>query len=300
MKQFIKEHPWRLESVPFVIVLIALFLPLVHRHELMVNAGPLRQLWHGFTPAQSWWLHWALRVCMVIGIWLLGIQSNALWVRLELSKRVNYWAPPCAAIMAVAGWFCCWWHFCSLWTVAIVVAPILQILIDLTRRPTPKRDAAGSTVMASISRSEPFYYREDCGLTCRSLLGTIGNVGIMLGLVSVTGQWMPLAVIVPAAIIMNFSRLTFTITHDRITARVGGIQRIDIPMKDIISHGVHEHRPLEGRHHGWGNKIDGMITVTPRTGPCVRIETRDGKAYLLGMNHPEEVCRAISKIIVAD
>lgn len=299
MKQFIKEHPWRLEIVPFVIVAAAIVLPLVYRPEIMASAGPPRQLWHGLNPAQSWWLHWALRVCMVVGIWLLEIQSNALWVRLELSKRVNYWAPPCAAIMAVAGWLCCWWHFRTLWIVAIVVAPILQILIDLTRRPTPKEDTAGSTAMASISASEPFYYREDCGFTCRSVLGTIGNVGIMMGLVSVTGQWMPLAVIVPAAIIMNFSRLTFTITHERITVRVG-VRHVNIEMNDIASCRIHDYRPFEGRHHGWGHKIDGMITITPRTGSCIRIETRNGKAYLLGMNHPEEVCRAISKIIATD
>jgi hypothetical protein len=312
MKQFIKQHPWRLEIVPLVVFATAVILPLVHRHELMASAGSLPLLWPAQNAVQNWWLHHALRLCLLMSPWLVIAQANHEWAQMERRKKINYRVPPYTAFIALAGWFCSQWNFGSLWIALMVISPILQYMIEVTRPfvPRPDEEPLKQASLEGIKPGEQFYYSENRGFGSSLWLIFVFGCCAALGVASFSewnGGLRMTPTLIVVMIIATSTRVAFVVTNDYISAgdgtRLPILRKLGrsarIRLEDIASCEVYDYQPLEKWYLRSWRTYDGMVPIGPKDGPCLRIVTREGKRYLLGMNRSEDVCRVVGKIIIA-
>jgi hypothetical protein len=298
LRDFVRRHPWQLEIVPFAIVVIAFALPLAYRQDMLARMHS----WNGYSVEQTWLLRYAFRGMWVLVAWIGNLQSNDIWIRLEREKRFNWWTMSGTAFMSLAGWFMSGWFFGPAWVAIIVLSLALEGLIERSRRFRPREIRGGRIPSVTVKPGEPFYYREE-----RSLVMTPWYVRVPISLCLVPGLWtiagdagfpFPLAVGMLIGGLVA-TRVIFSVSGERVTASIGLMRRVSIPMLCVRGCEVYDYNPLVGRHHGWITTHDGMQLYGARIGPCLRIETTDGKAYLLGVKDPEAICDLIKAAVAA-
>ena len=287
MKEFIRRHPWQLEIVPFVVLTVAFVVPALYWQELRAQVQP----WHGHSADQTWIVWYVLRGITAVGLFACSIDSNNIWVRYERSKRFNWWAmwPPPG--LAFIGWYMADQSFGVFWLALGVVSLLTQVLIERARQFTPKGGMAEPSQAVVVRPGEAFYYREELNKIPLALRGVIGMwVAAPLIWTTTTSSDDGIAVICMFAICSLFvvfvSRIVFAVSRERVTARAG-FRRVSIPISRVRELSVYDYDPLSGQRKGMVTTYDRMSIYAPRPGPCLRIETADGKAYLLGVREPE-------------
>jgi murein DD-endopeptidase MepM/ murein hydrolase activator NlpD len=69
MRQWVREHPWKLEIIPFLAVLLSIIAPFIYMNDAIPNIKPRA----GFTSSQTWYLTYLNSVFSVIMCWLSNI-----------------------------------------------------------------------------------------------------------------------------------------------------------------------------------------------------------------------------------
>jgi hypothetical protein len=285
LREFIKRHPWQLEIVPFVVLILAFVVPAIYWHEIRAQVRP----WNGYSADQTWMLRYVLRGITAVG-WLIiaSVDSNDIWVRFEHTKRFNWWALWSSPTLALMGWYMSDQSFGALWLALALLSFLPQILIEKSRRFIPQETVEESKPVPLIQPGEPFYYKEEkCRrpFLLRSVLGML-VIAPALWTVVEDGSGVVWMLGVSSLVTILTMRIFVSVSRERVTARAGW-RRVSIPISHIRDVAIYDYDPLSGKRKGWVTTYDRMSIYAPGPGPCLRIETTDGKAYLLGVKDPE-------------
>ncbi|MCX6376277.1 MAG: hypothetical protein NTU88_09655, partial [Armatimonadetes bacterium] len=267
--------------------------PLMHWQQMLAHTQPLP----GLTVSGTWMLRYVVRTCVAFLLWIGNWEVNHQWVLSEREKRYNFWPLTTIVLLGVFGWFASGWMFGPFWLAITVLAVGLQATVEarrpfvLLQRPSPPDAEA-----AEIRPGDRFYYREGTSLARRVLLLNAGALIFVLGFVR---DWESMSfafiiIVVSTASALGFRR-EFVITREKITGRFG-LVRLLIPMSDVRSCTIADPHPLTESfrgHRGWGHTWDGMQLYGDATGPMLRINTAEGKTYLLGVKKPKTACALI-------
>jgi len=298
MKEFWKQHPWRLEIVPGLLVIATALVPLMHWHQMAANTPALP----GFTTDGAWLIRYVARVLFAFVLWIGGWQSNSLWVLSEREKRYDFWAIWTVVVMGVFGWFASGRMFGSFWLVITLLAVGVQSVIEALRPFALLQRPADAEPM-EFKPGDRFYYREGTPLG-RSLL--LANVCILVLWLGFVRDWESLIiafiVIFPSTVITltpGMNRREIVISREKIAGRFG-LYRLMIPMTHVLSCAVADPHPFTESfrgHRGWGRTWDGMEYYGDISSPMLRIDTTEGKTYLVGMKKPGTACALIQSVL---
>ena len=300
MKEFLKQHPWRLEIAPCLLAIAVALVLLTHWRQMLAHTLPLP----GLTVGGTWLLRYVVRTCVAFLLWIGNWEVNHQWVISEREKRYLFWPLITIVVMGAFGWFASGWMFGLFWLAITVPAVGLQAIVEarrpfvLLQRPMPIDSEA-----AELRPGDRFYYREGTSLARRLLLLNAGALVILLGFAQDWRDMMIYFIIIFSSfvitLLMRGFRREFVITREKITGRFGS-RRLLIPMADVRSCTIADPHPLTESFRGhrgwgytWGNTRDGMQLYGDATGPMLRIDTVEGKTYLLGMKRTETAFRLI-------
>lgn len=289
MKQFIREHPWRLEIVP--VALLTMLTCAVIRYRLEY--------------------HFLLPVSVVS--LMFHVALNHTWAKSERrAKRFNWRAFNLIALLIIAG-------VLSLESAAPILRKVwiaigcfgflAQVALEYTRRPLPASEPGSADSLASrqpaLEPNETVYYRETPA-SWRDLLVFAGiGMWMAFSMRSLTNNSVvavaSFVVIMLPAIILHFRR-AFIITNERIILRLG-VEGALIPMTYISKCSIRDYNPIfnQGKFGIMLKTYDGMRLfqwVVPPTRAVV-VETIDGKKYLFTPVRPEKVLAIIQAILAA-
>ena len=295
MRELIRRHPWRLEIVPFAIVAAAFCLPLLYRQDMLARTPP----WHGYGVEQTWLLRYLFRGLLVVSTLLSNVQCNDTWVRAERGKRFNWWTLYGTAFVAITGWFMSGWFFGSVWVSVLALSVVAEAFIERSRAFRLHEVARERDPEISLRPGEPFFYSEER----KPLAAMLSQAAVVLSMLPAVWTIRPDWTLITMMAICSVStlvttRIAFSVSSERITARAGW-RGASIPISDVRACTVYEYNPFVGRHWGMVTTYDGMLLYAAKLGPCLRIEAIDGKTYLLGVKHPETVCKLIQAAVSA-
>ncbi|MEN6520372.1 MAG: hypothetical protein ABFD46_04375 [Armatimonadota bacterium] len=310
MRQWIREHPWRLEIVPFAMVAYAAAIPLLYRREMLphIDARP------GFSVEATWLLEFSLKVATLLIGWLIILLVNHLWVKSETEKRYNYRTPLLILLVNWSVWPALRWIVDALgdqraewiynvWFSSLPIALFLACLLEYTRKAVIVEDTSTKPVsyIEDIKPGEPFYYRETQYYQWVVIIGIICLVFISVFTRLTLDQWWPLFFIaLPILLWITYSQSIFTATNERITVRLG-IHRVVVSVSDIKSCGIQKYHALAD-FGGYGKEIrrySKLEAYIMKSGYGLYLETNAGKKYLFGMKNPETACKLINTAIAA-
>ena len=285
MKEFIKRHPWQLEIVPFLMLIVAFVVPAIYWQELRAQVRP----WHGYSADQTLLLRYILRGITAIGLFACSLDSNDTWVRYEHSKRFNWWAmwaPPGLAF--IGGWYMANQSFGVFWIALGIVSLVSQVLIERARRLSPREVVEKPRQAIEVRPGEAFYYREQRNTIPFALRGAAAMwiAAPLMWTTSDDGIALICMFSICSLFVILASRIVFSVSRERVTVRAA-LRHVSIPISRIRDVVIYDYDPLSGQRKGRVTTYDRMSIYAPTPGPCLRIETVDGKAYLLGVKDPE-------------
>ncbi len=299
MKEWIKEHPWRLEVVPFLMVIATALLPLMHWDQMIARTPSLP----GRSVGAIWLMHYIGRVAISLFMWILGWEFIHEWVLSEREKRYNFWTLVSILVLGAFGWVAAESMFGSFWLVATALAAGAQAIIE-ARRPfvLMQRPEPLDSDVAEVEPGDRFYYREGSFLGRASLLPSSCLLAGSLGFVR---HWEDIVCgLIFGLVYTPFyarQRREVVITQEKITGRFG-LVRVLIPMTDLRSCAIADPHPVTESfrgHRGWGHTYDGMKLYGNCNAPMLRLDTMEGKTYVIGMKKPETACRLIKTALAA-
>lgn len=332
MRQFIKEHPWRLEIVPGLIILFAIIWLLIFRSEMNATQaylGKVRVFQQVFQVVLL--LFWAA----------YGAYWSHKWVKGERQKKYFIAAPLTPMVMCLNQWYFFGWHLNAfeisyhhvtpavvyhshlygfVWLVLIPVTGIAQAIVEWTRpyRPQPQTESVPGA--SDVRPGDPFYYREVLINWPVALIAAVSCllIGLNVVMLSIDSRgdrnvWPILTVtaIAASATWLSLKRLciVFVISKERVLCRNSASRfnalwaegpEFSIRMSDIEACSVFWIDSTEIRHPFFRPDDANYMRPLLRAGivgACLRLETSDGKAYLLGMKNPETACKLIQTAI---
>lgn len=294
MRKWIACHLWKLEVVPFVDMLLVIIVPLIFGTRLAIHLESEQV----FSPYETWnrWYLWLSLTS--VGIFAIGFVRNHEWIQIERSKRFNYWAPLFSVIIGAFGWAGFQRQFGIFWVSVSVFSCVLQVVIELNRQLCVQNQIPEEKPEVKIG--VPFYYREFGRSSYPPSLFAQHFIIIFLIILPgywVTGNFIQIPLLISVISILGIAlisfRPVFTITNNCITFRAG-LLRLGFPITQIKECTIFDyHFPL--------NDLESiqckMMLWAPVNGRNLRIDTIDGKSYLLGLQKPETACALISGAI---
>ena len=303
MKQWIKEHPWRLEIAPFLMVVLAVVLPILYRQEMLPHIKPE----HGLTLIQVWFCNHVMRLSLLAMFWLFQSYTNHLWVATEQKKCFNYNTVYYNAVMLLFGFSN--WEVLKpgiIWSLSAIVLVMLSVLLEYTR-PFVAKDQTlkPSHTVKEIHRGDHFYYREHniCFLTV--VIGVPATMLVCSIVLLFIGKWWLVAALtVPyMLIILRPIHTSYVVTLDRIIMRYG-FRKKTILMQEIQNCRIEEHPAgvdSNGEEITFESLRKNWFLFLPSTpsAPSLYIETHDGRFHRFPMRSPETACALINTALSA-
>jgi hypothetical protein len=287
MKQFIKEHPWRLEIVPFLMV--AFNTTAVILNHLPRNSG--------------------LRLSGVFIAWLSLIYHNHEWVTSERGRKKNNtaWRGPLTLL-----WSCGLPLYPAInpwvplvWFALLPVSWLVLTILEKRRQALPYIEDGvpdSGFDMDSIKPDDRLYYRETPDVVSLSPFA-IAGVALYVVTCVVARLWYGFAVLAAAAACAIVCLLwrKFVITRDRIAVRVG-FRGVTIPIPKVKTCWVQEYNPLtEPDEFGFFATYDGLrlFTWCSPSDYALAVKMQGGGGYLFTPSRPEKACAVINAILAA-
>jgi hypothetical protein len=329
MRQFIKEHPWRLEILPCVMFLLASIAPVVYRSEAVGHTRPsLHEPWINFWASpQPWLMRYGMPLVIMLALWMGQLLRNHEWMRVEQDrKRYNWSAPFCAVVIAAVGVFQAFtvltnghgdWVFFAWLAIALAAWPVQSYLERTRKRCAFLPEAASepnASVVEGINPGEQFYYREDRVGWTDLLMAFAKLAGVPPFVYIWTGSaWTAVATLalLSAVTLPNLTpRVTFVITANHLSARTG-LRKMRLAFPEIVSCQAEQldlcDRPSFCYRAFWEQRL-----WPPEPAPDVLqyyglgapvhgliVETAKGDKYLLGFRNPEAVAKLMESLLSA-
>jgi hypothetical protein len=330
MRQFIKEHPWRLEIVPGFIVVFAIVWPQIFRSEIIAT-----QPWK----AADWLHHQIFYITFMLGYAFLHCWMCHMHARCERGKKYFFYAPLWTMFLCWFGsmWFD--WHlwpseihydhispsivhhsvvYTLVWLILIPVAGVAQAVIEWIRpfrAITIEESVPGAS---DIRPGDPFYYREVIIDWIGVIFGPLVciSLGYILWLQYKTPSiWSLIMTVVLASVVtwlfVKKLRVTYVISKERILCHypLGGLdgwwhagRHFSIKIADVKGCSIFCLDSSKLLHpYFQRSSPDYMrpLMTKSKFGTCLKVETNDGKAYLLGLKNPETACKLINTALEA-
>jgi len=289
VKQFIKEHPWRLEIVPFVMIALSVSVETTHGS---VGQNPM--------------------LPFSVFCWIGQAFLNHNWVRSEQGdRRFNKGARnlifPIWIFAFLAFEHAPTWMLIA-WFAVLPAAWFVQSKLEGSRRPLPPRTPPTADIApepCDISAIDKLYYRE-MPPPWTGVSFTIAGGLLMIWMVESITTWWWAAVacsalfVLPTAIF--FFRRAFVITNEKIIVRLG-IHGVSIPITSVSRCGIQDYNPIltPYKFDASNKTYDGMrlfAWLVPPTRALV-VERIDGETLLFTPLRPERACSLINAAIAA-
>jgi hypothetical protein len=289
MKRFIKEHPWWLEIVPFL--LLAFYISI----EIALGSMARNPL-----------------LPFMVLCWCVQISINHNWVKAERGqKRFNKSARSMLFAIWVFGYsgfeHAATWMVIS-WVAAVPLGWVAQLKLEASRRAlTP--DVLQAEEIApeadDIGIDDKLYYREMPPPWGGVSLTIVSGLLITLSVWSLTRRWWAAVayfILFTAPFVAFLFRRTFVITNEKITVRLG-INGISIPMASVLRCGIQEYSPVftPYKYGATFKTYDGMRLFAWLVPPkyALVVEKTDGERSLFTPVQPQKACNLINVILAA-
>ncbi|MEN6372445.1 MAG: hypothetical protein ABFD64_10585 [Armatimonadota bacterium] len=328
MKQWIREHPWRLEIVPAISVAFAAVVPLIYRSQIALRVKPK----HGLSPSVTWWGNYIVGIIFML-ICLLGhIYCTHLTAKIGVDSNDKKF--PLAAIISCAGLTVTlylvfplllgWVFICGV--VLILSAWLIQPRLvrnlpesplrdvpqpDLSDLPKPKLDSR----METPAPGEPFYYKNNVRIKIPRRFSLHANLAwIILIAVIVSaflwdckGVWDVIIVVILLAFLFipRSAGPYFKVTPEKISVRTLDEVKINIQMADIVRCEVVDAYISPDEHFMMSfdaERPENSTVIDQRLlniGRRLEIETNGGIIHKFRLNNPYETCKLINTAIAA-
>ncbi|MEN6372446.1 MAG: hypothetical protein ABFD64_10590 [Armatimonadota bacterium] len=321
MRQWIREHPWRLEIVPFAFLVSAVVGPLINPAQVPGYASEPALGW--FSNPASWLVNYIIRDLVVLSWWMLMMIINHNWIRLENGKTYNTSAPALTLAVAIIGSPAIFiltgspkgypyynFHWQGIWILVVIATGAVEALIERFRPAGHVMSELPRTTapISHIVPGEPFYYRDAVRKWWQSL-----GIGL-IGAVALSGFFwlMGLSIVFPAiasVIMITFFATSFqsvlVVTNERVTVKVG-YRKLNLPVDKIRNCTLYQYTAEDAC-----GKIGDPIIIPANTpvkqnyvapltsGNCVKVETEEGNTYIISARDPEAACKLINTAIAA-
>jgi hypothetical protein len=188
-------------------------------------------------------------------------------------------------------------------------AIILAVILELVRpfRPSADRltveDTSGlaAELTARLKDNQPFLYWESQNPVYFNLLSIVLPILLLAGAILSWSSvpWVSLMLLALSIIFFLFyGGMRTVVVSQEITVRFGlpGLKVLKLKTEEIDRAEVIQFAPL-GDFGGYGIRFNGKITAYYLRGSRgVKITTRQGKQYLIGSDHPEQLLTVIKAI----
>ena len=301
MREWIREHPWRLEIVPMALIVYTSLMPVLFRGA-MHRTG---EGWHGFTGYEVRLLECLASLLGMMALWLVGLSTNHSLAHVEAARRswrstmtVALMGFPVAGLLPAIGSV----PAGLIWMGVLLAGLALQSVMERALPFVPHAAFSENTDLAPpIRAGEPPYYAEQrmpwIVFAVAPVMGSALFIFSWLGF----GKWW---VGVPIAFLPLLPLWTakerYAITKERVFVQVGGT-RASIPIADIIECGVAECDCIaeDEKPSSEGPAAKCLVSDLTRKGPYVTVKTNNGKSYVLGFARPTFACALINEAITA-
>lgn len=287
MRQWIREHPWRLEIVPFLIVIISIIMPLWQQR----NVSSIVPLPFG---SMDWWFSYFSLLVSMLFFWFWQLADNHTWVLKEHHKKFNYNILILNTFMLLRGYVGIWTFYepdsyiktMQNWTVLGITLIGISVIIELAR--PFKRLESGTrhnTRVHEIKSGDHFYYSEFNRNWLWCIVYTMAAIWLGLRVWQWVGEiWVGALAVVLQLVLLNTalsSRLI--ITKGKITFRQG-LSKTTISMLNVTRCQVREN--ATGKTFG---EVNFPLWLT--------VWSRSGRIYSFNTANPETACHLINTAI---
>jgi hypothetical protein len=327
MKQFIKEHPWRLEIMSTLSTLFALVVPLFYYKQCASLMHPR----HGLSARQTWWVEYLVGACLLIAVWYCHALLGKIIARLGVGKRDR----PMAIMVVLVGtvWSVFITHWCCLWILVVwlallIVTPIVQGRLiqglpkdEREQNPPPEVQAAlkrlVSTSNTDVRAGDRFHYIESLKLPQLPFRTEIlFAAGVFLFFWWDSKYWWEAAFFAALAILFstwNHRGAQLKLTSRAFIARTLEGQKIKLRITSIAACRVVEGASSPDAHFMMQidySKFTEDVTSDPKSlmekhayllnvlRP-LEIMTKDGEVHRFQLRDPDKVCALINAAIAA-
>lgn len=301
MRQFIKEHPWRLEIVPFIVIVLAGLVPILYGIQIVKHMSAL----NNFARTETYLIRYIFRVFLLLSLWPILIQQNHEWVLAETKKRFDYVAVAWTMLIALCGWYVSQWFLAPFWLVTIAAATILQIVIEAQRPYIPRTIQKQSDTDINLQPGILFYYREDRSQLWLGVLIYNPIIWWRWCIWSTAGKTDDLTVaIIVSVIVLLFlpfiPRLTCVVSNELIAVRFGWLWQQTVRLDEVKTCSVVNYTPddypISRKSRVW--KFIGQIAFAPKA-DILRVETLYAETYHFAFKNAKEACSIINAALEA-
>lgn len=289
MKKWIREHPWRLEIVPFFMLVFAAI------YYIVTEPGEGEFL--DLASKRQWLLVVIGRLLIMVSLWYQSMQSNHSHVAYEIKKEFNH------EIYFYIGLMWLWGTFPNVLGAMMIPALFLQLLLEKTRPYKRIELPADNEILPralDVQQGDAFYYRE-IQVNWNIIVGAIAIILLSLGIVfSHPYYWRIFAIfpIIASGFLILLIRkqpyYVFSISSEYIRIKAGN-RTVSLPTKNIKTCTVEGHSPELAPARRID--LDEVWVPANRISSRLKIVTKEYQAYLLGMKRPATACRLIETVI---
>jgi hypothetical protein len=289
MRHSIRQHPWRLEIVPFLLIASCI--------SVQTGYGSLGQ--NPMLPFMA--------LC-----WIGQAFLNHNWVRSEQGqKRFNKGARNLLFPVGCFGLYgfehATTWMLVA-WFAVLPAAWFVQSRLEGSRRPLPRRTSPTPDIApepCAVSATDKLYYRE-MPPPWTGVSFTIAGGLLMMWMVKSVTTWWWAAVACFALFVLPttvfFFRRAFVITNEKIMVRLGA-QGISIPLASVSDCSIQDYNPVftPDKFGASLKTYDGMrlfAWLIPPTSALV-VEKCDGEKFLFTPTKPEKARDLIDAVLAA-
>jgi len=189
---------------------------------------------------------------------------------------------------------------------ALVVAVILELVrpFRFYPRQVVSRDvtAMSDEIMQKLKTNQPFVYWDSQNPLYMKVITIVLPVAMLVfAVVTWFGVWwVSLELLIIGILIVSFyGGMRTVVTRRDISVRFGlwGLRVLHIPLTDINSVTLHEFSPLKD-FGGYGIRFNSQMKAYYMNGSVgILIATHQGKKYLVGSNHPENLLAATKTLL---
>lgn len=303
MKKFISTHPWRLEIVPALALILSISMAVIyHLRYADYFESFLKNARTHNTPGTI-----LNAICGFVAVlWLSEIGINHRWIRGEQRKRVNWLGLILQFSILVQAWGASLivfiLHRAAIQTARIIVpwrasagllilVLCIAVLLETSRKYVPRQNEIEPPPPANILKCDSgFCYKE-----------------VTIDWIMVIGS---LSLIITACISARLEHIPYMC----VTGILGGgfcawlgVRRVTITPQIIVAYSGPFKKRLNlaeitecsetFRESGSKSPPDVRKSLHSGIGPCLKVTTIDGSGHLFGMLRPHFACSLIESII---
>ena len=267
------------------------------------------------------WISTALLIGLSIGFLILSAWLDELWARQEKKKTFNWMSlfdefaigSMCGVQIAYVVMlaspqkvFLFPWvamvTACGLGTGLAVALEILRPYRHYEKKlAVEDMDQVADEITRIIQAGQPLAYWESQNPPYAGVLAVILPLIMIIAAVFTWAvlPWLSVILAVIAlGMICTYGGFRIHVTRDTVTVRMGllGIKLLQVNTSDIVEVEVYPFSPLHD-FGGYGIRFNGEIQAYYLQGDRgVKITNREGKKYLLGSDHPEQLAAIIASV----